>query len=136
MKEQASKALEMAVESYQKRKKENRKTYIPSHVSDSMVGFSTESVKEALGGSNIFKITKGIIKNDILVLSGGCTSSVMQYSGLTSPDASEEAGEDLKTVCKQLGIPPVLSYGACVDIGVPPKVPNTNKIRIKKSIKA
>ena len=68
-------------------------------------------------GSNIFKITKGLIENNILVLSGGCTSSVMEYTGLTHPNAADEAGEGLKTVCKQLGIPPVLTYGACVDIG-------------------
>lgn len=149
MKEQAEKALQMAIEAFRKRKAENRKTYIPPHVSDCMVGFSTESVKKALGGSfdplieqiangnirgiativgcttarfgqggsNIFKITQGLIKNNILVLSGGCTSAVMQYTGLTDPKAADEAGEGLKAVCKLLGIPPVLSYGACVDIG-------------------
>lgn len=150
MREQAEKALHMAIDAYRQRKAENRKTYIPSHVSeDCMVGFSTESVKEALGGSfkplieqiangnirgiativgcttarygqggsNIFKITKGLIENNILVLSGGCTSAVMEYTGLTNPKAADEAGEGLKAVCKQLGIPPVLNYGACVDIG-------------------
>lgn len=149
MMEQAEKALDMAIDSYKRRKSENRKTYIPPYKSDCMVGFSTESVKKALGGSfaplieqiangnirgiativgcttarygqggsNIFKITKGLIKNNILVLSGGCTSSVMEYTGLTDPKASDECGEGLKAVCKQLGIPPVLSYGACVDIG-------------------
>ncbi|HCC08202.1 MAG TPA: carbon-monoxide dehydrogenase catalytic subunit [Clostridiales bacterium] len=149
MKEQAEKALGMAIESYKKRKSSTRKVHIPNYKSDCMVGFSTESVKEALGGSfkplieqivngnirgiativgcttarygqggsNIFKITKGLIENNILVLSGGCTSSVMQYTGLTNPKAADEAGEGLKAVCKQLGIPPVLSYGACVDIG-------------------
>lgn len=50
-------------------------------------------------------------------MSGGCTSSVMQYTGLTNPQAAEECGAGLKEVCKALGIPPVLSYGACVDIG-------------------
>ena len=149
MQEQAEKALEMAIESFKQRKSENRKTYIPPHVSDCMVGFSTESIKKALGGSfdplieqiangnirgiativgcttarygqggsNIFKITKGLIENNILVLSGGCTSSVMEYTGLTNPKAADECGEGLKAVCKQLGIPPVLTYGACVDIG-------------------
>ncbi|MFZ5987039.1 MAG: anaerobic carbon-monoxide dehydrogenase catalytic subunit [Bacillota bacterium] len=149
MKEQAEKALNMALESFKKRKASNRKTYIPPHVSDCMVGFSTESVKKALGGSfkplieqiangnirgiativgcttarygqggsNIFKITKGLIENNILVLSGGCTSAVMQYTGLTDPKAADEAGEGLKAVCNKLGIPPVLTYGACVDIG-------------------
>ena len=149
MSEQAAKALDKAIESFKQRKAENRKTYIPPHVSDCMVGFSTESIKNALGGSfkplidqiangnirgiativgcttarygqggsNIFKITKGLIENNILVLSGGCTSSVMEYTGLTNPKAADEAGEGLKAVCKQLGIPPVLTFGACVDIG-------------------
>lgn len=149
MKEQAEKALNMALDAFKQRKSENRKTYIPPHVSDCTVGFSTESIKKALGGSfdplieqiangnirgiativgcttarygqggsNIFKITQGLIKNNILVLSGGCTSAVMQYTGLTQPEAAEECGDGLKAVCQQLGIPPVLSYGACVDIG-------------------
>ena len=149
MQEQAAKALDMAIEAFKTRKAENRETYIPPHVSDCMVGFSTESIKNALGGSfqplidqiangnirgiativgcttarygqggsNIFKITKGLIENNILVLSGGCTSSVMEYTGLTDPKAAEECGDGLKAVCQQLGIPPVLTYGACVDIG-------------------
>ena len=150
MKKQAEKILDMAIEAFAKRKAENREVYIPPHVSEGcMIGFSTESVKEALGGtwkplidaiaagkirgiativgcttarygqggSNIFRITKGLIEKDILVLSGGCTSSVMQYTGLTNPKAAEECGSGLKEVCKALGIPPVLSYGACVDIG-------------------
>ena len=150
MKQQAEKILDMAIEAFAKRKAENREVYIPPHVSEGcMIGFSTESVKEALGGSwkplidaiaagkirgiativgcttaryghggsNIFRITKGLIEKDILVLSGGCTSSVMQYTGLTNPAAAEECGPGLKEICKALGIPPVLSYGACVDIG-------------------
>ncbi|MGE4283545.1 MAG: anaerobic carbon-monoxide dehydrogenase catalytic subunit [Clostridia bacterium] len=149
MAEQAAKALEKAIESFKQRKGNTEKKYIPPHTSDCMIGFSTESVKKALGGSfkplieqiangnirgiativgcttarygqggsNIFKITQGLIKNNILVLSGGCTSAVMQYTGLTNPEAANEAGEGLKAVCKQLGIPPVLTYGACVDIG-------------------
>ncbi len=149
MRKQAEKVLDMAIEAFSKRKTENREVYIPPHVSDCMVGFSTESVKEALGGSwkplidaivegkirgiatvvgcttarygqggsNIFRIAKGLIAKDILVLSGGCTSAVMEYTGLADPKAADEAGPGLKAVCKALGIPPVLSYGACVDIG-------------------
>jgi carbon-monoxide dehydrogenase catalytic subunit len=149
MNEQAEKALQMALDSFTKRKAENRKVYIPPFTSDCVVGFSTESVRKALGGSfaplidviangtirgiativgcttarygqggsNIFKIAKGLIANNILVLSGGCTSAVMEYTGLTSLKAADECGEGLKAVCKQLGIPPVLTYGACVDIG-------------------
>lgn len=149
MKEQAEIVLAKAIEAFKKRSSENREVYIPPYTTECMVGFSTESVKAALGGSweplldaikkgtirgiatvvgcttaaygqggsNIFRITKGLIEKDILVLSGGCTSSVMQYTGLTRPEAAEECGPGLKAVCKALGIPPVLSYGACVDIG-------------------
>ncbi|CUH95517.1 hypothetical protein P22_1588 [Propionispora sp. 2/2-37] len=149
MRKQADTILDMAIAAYRKRRQESREVYIPPHISDCMVGFSTESVKAALGGSwkplidalvagkirgiativgcttarygqggsNIFRITKGLIKNDILILSGGCTSSVMQYTGLADPKAAEECGPGLKEICKALGIPPVLSYGACVDIG-------------------
>lgn len=149
MKEQAEIILRKALESFSQRRDENREYYIPPYTSECMVGFSTESVRQALGGSfdplleqikngnirgiatvvgcttarygqggsNIFAITKGLIEKNILVISGGCSSSVMEYTGLTMPEAAEEAGEGLKTVCKALGIPPVLSYGACVDIG-------------------
>jgi len=149
MKQQAEKILDMAIEAFKQRKAENRQVYIPPYVSDCMIGFSTESVKEALGGtwkplidaivagkirgiatvvgcttarygqggSNIFRIAKGLIEKDILVLSGGCTSSIMEYTGLTNPEAAKECGPGLKSVCEALGIPPVLSYGACVDIG-------------------
>ncbi|MPN29710.1 Carbon monoxide dehydrogenase 1 [bioreactor metagenome] len=41
----------------------------------------------------------------------------MEYTGLADPKAADECGPGLKAVCKALGIPPVLSYGACVDIG-------------------
>ncbi|WP_425060093.1 Carbon monoxide dehydrogenase 1 [Sporomusa carbonis] len=150
MKKQAEKILDMAIAAFAKRKAENREVYIPPHVSEGcMIGFSTESVKQVLGGSwkplidaiaagkvrgiatvvgcttarygqggsNIFRIAKGLIEKDILVLSGGCTSSVMEYTGLTNLQVAEECGPGLKEVCKALGIPPVLSYGACVDIG-------------------
>ncbi len=149
MEEQAEKILEMALQSFIKRQEEDREVYIPPYTSECVVGFSTESVKAALGGSwkplieqivegnirgiativgcttarygqggsNIFKVAQELIKNDILVLSGGCTSAVMEYTGLTHPSAAAEAGPGLKTVCEALGTPPVLSYGACVDIG-------------------
>lgn len=149
MRQQAARILTMAIAAYEQRQAENREVYIPPHVSDCMIGFSTESVKAALGGSwkplidaivegkirgiatvvgcttarygqggsNIFRIAKGLIENDILVLSGGCTSSVLQYTGLADPKAAAEAGPGLQAVCTALGIPPVLSYGACVDIG-------------------
>lgn len=149
MAEQAEKILNMAIDAFKQRKAENREVYVPPYTAECTVGFSTEPIKAALGGSweplleaiksgsirgiatvvgcttarygqggsNIFRIAKGLIAKDILVLSGGCTSSVMEYTGLTRPEAADECGPGLKAVCKSLGIPPVLSYGACVDIG-------------------
>ncbi|GAB6179531.1 anaerobic carbon-monoxide dehydrogenase catalytic subunit [Desulfotomaculum defluvii] len=149
MKKQAEECLERAIEFFKKRKAENRDVYVPPHVSDAMVGFSTESIKQALGGSwqplidqiangnirgiatlvgcttarygqggsNAFKMAKALIERDVLVLSGGCVSAVFEYTGLCKPEAANEAGNGLKQVCQSLGIPPVLSYGACVDIG-------------------
>ncbi|MBC7346675.1 MAG: carbon monoxide dehydrogenase, partial [Clostridia bacterium] len=40
-----------------------------------------------------------------------------QVAGLTTREAAEEAGPGLKAICKQLGIPPVLSFGTCADTG-------------------
>ncbi len=149
MAEQAGKILAMAVDAYRRRKAENRQVYVPQYTTECTVGFSTEPIRAALGGtwqplldaiakgsirgiativgcttarygqggSNIFRIAKGLIEKDILVLAGGCTSAVMEYTGLTRPQAAEECGPGLKAVCQALGIPPVLSYGACVDIG-------------------
>ncbi|MDR3565670.1 MAG: anaerobic carbon-monoxide dehydrogenase catalytic subunit [Negativicutes bacterium] len=149
MQQQAASILDKSLAAFHRRKAENRQIYVPQYTTECTVGFSTESVKAALGGtweplldaikkgiirgvatvvgcttarygqggSNIFRIAKGLIAKDILVLSGGCTSAVMEYSGLTHPEAAEECGPGLKTICQTLGIPPVLSYGACVDIG-------------------
>ncbi len=62
-------------------------------------------------------IMKELIKQDVLVINAGCMSSAAQIEGLMLPAAAEEAGEGLKAVCKALGIPPVLNFGSCVDIG-------------------
>ncbi|MCW3489252.1 anaerobic carbon-monoxide dehydrogenase catalytic subunit [Dethiobacter alkaliphilus] len=62
-------------------------------------------------------IMKELIKNNVLVLNAGCMSSAAQVDGLMTPEAAELAGEGLQGVCKTLGIPPVLNFGSCVDIG-------------------
>ncbi|MDP4143692.1 MAG: anaerobic carbon-monoxide dehydrogenase catalytic subunit [Bacillota bacterium] len=71
------------------------------------------------GGHDVatVELTKELIKRDILVLSAGCSSGGLENVGLMSPSAAELAGENLKTVCKSLGIPPVLNFGPCLAIG-------------------
>ena len=66
---------------------------------------------------NTVELTKELIKRDILVLSAGCSTGGIENVGLMSPGAEELAGDNLKTVCKTLGIPPVLNFGPCLAIG-------------------
>jgi carbon-monoxide dehydrogenase catalytic subunit len=58
---------------------------------------------------------KELIKRNILVAETGCAAIASGKAGLLLPEAAELAGEGLKSVCKALGIPPVLHMGSCVD---------------------
>jgi carbon-monoxide dehydrogenase catalytic subunit len=80
-----------------------------------VVGCSNLATK----GHDVFtvELTKELIKRDIIVLSAGCSSGGLENVGLMSPSAAELAGDNLKEVCKSLGIPPVLNFGPCLAIG-------------------
>lgn len=80
-----------------------------------VVGCSNMTAK----GHDVFtvELTKELIKRDIIVLSAGCSTGGLENVGLMSPGAEELAGENLKEVCKSLGIPPVLNFGPCLAIG-------------------
>jgi len=60
-------------------------------------------------------LTTELIKRDILVIGTGCWAVAAAKAGLMDIPAQELAGPGLKAVCKQLGIPPVLHMGSCVD---------------------
>ena len=62
-------------------------------------------------------LTKELIARDILVLTAGCSSGGLENVGLMTPEAAELAGPNLRAVCKELGIPPVLNFGPCLAIG-------------------
>lgn len=62
-------------------------------------------------------LIKELLKRDILVITSGCVSSGAQIEGLQTLKASKYAGEKLQGICKALGIPPVLNFGSCIDIG-------------------
>lgn len=66
---------------------------------------------------NTVEITKELIKGDILVVAGGCGNHALEVAGLCNLDAIELAGEGLQSVCRELNIPPVLSFGTCTDTG-------------------
>lgn len=58
-----------------------------------------------------------LLKRDILVITSGCVASGAQIEGLQTLEAADLAGPKLKGICNALGIPPVLNFGSCIDIG-------------------
>jgi len=59
---------------------------------------------------------KELIKNDVLVLTTGCSAMACGKAGLLTPEAAHlYAGSGLAEVCEAIGIPPVLHMGSCVD---------------------
>jgi carbon-monoxide dehydrogenase catalytic subunit len=57
-----------------------------------------------------------LIKNDVLIVSTGCSSAACGGAGYLTPEmALEHAGPGLREVCEAIGIPPILHLGACVD---------------------
>jgi carbon-monoxide dehydrogenase catalytic subunit len=61
-------------------------------------------------------ICKELIKNDVLVLTTGCTAIACAMEGLLTPEAAAvHAGPGLSEVCETVGISPVLHLGSCVD---------------------
>lgn len=79
-----------------------------------LIGGVTE--KYSRGESNLPRIVQGLIKNNILVVSGGCAKLSFDYTSIYS-NAEEESGKGLKIACKELGISPLLAYESCVDLG-------------------
>jgi carbon-monoxide dehydrogenase catalytic subunit len=61
-------------------------------------------------------LVKELIKNDVLVLSTGCSALACGTAGLLTPEtAAVYCGPGLAEVCEVVGIPPVLHLGSCVD---------------------
>jgi carbon-monoxide dehydrogenase catalytic subunit len=60
-------------------------------------------------------LTTELIKRDILVIGTGCWAVAAAKAGLMDLPAQKLAGPGLQAVCGQLGIPPVLHMGSCVD---------------------
>jgi carbon-monoxide dehydrogenase catalytic subunit len=59
---------------------------------------------------------KELIKNDVLVVSTGCSAIAAAKVGLMRPEAAAKyCGKGLAEVCEAVGIPPVLHVGSCVD---------------------
>jgi carbon-monoxide dehydrogenase catalytic subunit len=61
-------------------------------------------------------LIKELLKNDVLVVSTGCSAVAAGKAGLMRPEsAAKYCGKGLLEVCEAVGIPPVLHVGSCVD---------------------
>lgn len=61
-------------------------------------------------------LIKELIKNDVIVLTTGCSAIACGIHGLLTPEsAAVFCGPGLAEVCETVGIPPVLHLGSCVD---------------------
>ena len=139
-----------AVNAYEHR--DRTRINIPAVKSRVMAGFSLEAILDKFGGrkallellksgrirgivtmvgcnttkvpyeSSHVTIARRLIEHDILVTTTGCCSHALLNAGLCAPEAAELAGDGLREVCLEKGIPPVLPVGACVD--------NTRTIRL------
>jgi anaerobic carbon-monoxide dehydrogenase catalytic subunit len=62
------------------------------------------------------KVTKELLKNDVLVVQTGCGAIASAKLGLLTGEAGlDQVGPGLREVCEAIGIPPVLHMGSCVD---------------------
>ena len=79
-----------------------------------VVGCNNPKVTQDLGH---VQMTKELLRNDVLVVTTGCTAVANAKAGLMRPETAEEScGEGLREVCRAVGIPPVLHVGSCADI--------------------
>lgn len=62
------------------------------------------------------ELARELIKNDVLVVTTGCSAIADGKAGLMKPEvAFDLAGEGLTEICRAVGLPPVLHLGSCVD---------------------
>ncbi len=147
VKEQAVQLIEMAIEAYQNRGKVNPVHIPPHQSEViagvgvesllNILGGSLNPLLEVIKSGQIkgiaavvgctnnrnghdsasLTLIKELLKRDILVITAGCVSSGAQIEGLQTLEANSLAGDKLQSICTALGIPPVLNFGSCIDIG-------------------
>ncbi len=62
------------------------------------------------------KVTKALLKQDVLVVETGCASIASAKEGLLMGQAGlDQVGPGLREICEATGMPPVLHMGSCVD---------------------
>lgn len=61
------------------------------------------------------KITRELIRQNMLVINIGCCAVDLAKDGLLLPEAANDAGETLQEMCEMTGMPPVLQMGSCYE---------------------
>lgn len=132
-----------AVEAFGRR--ERRNIHIPEHRSEARVGWSYEAIMETFGGakyivellktgtfkgictivgcntpkvayeSNHVTIARELIAAGVLLTTTGCCSHALLNAGLCALKAAELAPPDTRSIFEELGAPPTLAVGGCVD---------------------
>jgi len=99
-----------------------RASYKP--LNDNIIGGRIRGIGGVVGCNNVrsthdqghLTLIKELIKNDVIVLTTGCSAIACGKEGLLLPEAAAKfAGSGLAEVCETVGIPPVLHVGSCVD---------------------
>jgi carbon-monoxide dehydrogenase catalytic subunit len=99
-----------------------RASYRP--LNDNIINGRIRGIGGVVGCNNIrtthdndhLTVIKELIKNDVIVLTTGCSAIAAGKAGLLTPEAAGKyAGAGLAEVCETVGIPPVLHMGSCVD---------------------
>jgi len=93
-------------------------------LNDNIIGGRVRGVAGVVGCNNCrtthdnanLTMIKELLKNDVVVLTTGCSAMAAGKAGLLTPEAAKQyCGEGLAEVCEAVGLPPVLHMGACVD---------------------
>ncbi|MBI5524107.1 MAG: anaerobic carbon-monoxide dehydrogenase catalytic subunit [Desulfarculus sp.] len=99
-----------------------RGSYVP--LNDNIINGRIRGIAGVVGCNNArsvhdsvsLTLIKELLKNDIIVLTTGCSAMACGKAGLLSPESAKVfCGPGLAEVCETVGIPPVLHMGACVD---------------------
>ena len=99
-----------------------RASYKP--LNDNIIGGRIRGIAGVVGCNNVrvpedeghLVLIKELIKNDVIVLTTGCSAMACGKAGLLLPEsAAKYCGPGLAEVCETVGIPPVLHMGSCVD---------------------
>jgi carbon-monoxide dehydrogenase catalytic subunit len=93
-------------------------------LNDNVIGGRVRGVAGVVGCNNCrtthdsahLTMIKELLKNDVIVLTTGCSAMACGKAGLLTPEsAKEHCGEGLAEVLETVGLPPVLHMGSCVD---------------------